>query len=197
MEFNLNSSSRDSMDPLPFNWTESDGEPNESAVRVTRSQLKRRTKFGVFLWWSDQIPTWVHPDDVQTAERLIPGYRVFKRCECENSSDRELGYSIFQYGQECFRGKPALWLEVQCHGFEIGDLIEIRSLFGKLSPQIAVITAILWNRNSLEIQYFVSVNGARVQRPYSIGEIRPAIRLGRHLSPRELRLATGRNSEAE
>jgi hypothetical protein len=197
MEFNSNPSSRGSMDPLPFSWTESDGEPNESAVRVTPSQLKRRTKFGVFLWWSDQIPTWVHPDDVQTAERLVPGYRVFKRSECENSSDRELGYSIFQYGQEWFRGKPALWLEIKGHGFEIGDLIEIRSLHGKLHPQIAVITAILWNQNSLATQYFVSVNEARIQRPFSIDEIRPAIRLGKHLSPRELRLATRRSSSAE
>ena len=197
MEFNLKSSSRESMAPLPFSWTESDGESTESAVQVAHSQLKRLTKFGVFLWWSDQIPSWVHPDDVETAERLVPGHRVFKRGECENASDRELGYSMFQYGQECFRGKPALWLEVESHGFEIGDLIEIKSLNGKLHPQIAVISAILWNRNALEIQYFVSVNDARMQRPFSINEIRPAIRLGQYLSPRELRLSTRREFTTE
>ena len=195
MEFNLNWTTRETPNSIPFSWSDSDS--SESKVSVASSQLNRQTKFGVFRWWSDQIPTWVHPDDVMTANRLVPGSRVFKQSECENASDRELGYSLFQYGPDCFRGKPSLWFEIKSHGFEIGDLVQIKSLHGKLQTQIAVISAILWNQSSLDIQYFVTVNTARVQRPFLIHEIQPAIRLGQHLSTRELGIATRRNRFAE
>ncbi len=188
---------RDSGDPLPFSWTESDSESAFTEVRVNSSQLKPATKFGVFLWWSDEIPNWVHPDDGHTAKRLIPGTRVFKRRECENSSDRELGYSSFQYGQDCFRGRPALWLEVISPGFEIGDLIEIKSRYGRMRPQIAIVSSILWNRTSRMIQFFLSVNGIRLQRPFAADEIQPAIRLGHYLSSRELQLLSSRNLSIE
>lgn len=198
MAFNLNSNSRDPLDSIPFSWNDSEQyESTETAVKVTTSQLRQLTKFGVFLWWSDQIPMWVHPDDIRAATKLVPGNRVFRRQECENSSDRKLGYSRFQYGLEYFRGQPALWLEVNSHGFEIGDLIEIKSQYGKLRPQIAIISSILWNRNSLNIEYVVNVNGVRIQRRFAIDELQPAIRLGKHLSCRELRLAARCNTAAE
>lgn len=190
----FNSNRRDSTEPIPFSWNDPDAELTESAVEVPTSRLKRPTKFGVFLWWSDQIPTWVHTDDIETATRLVPGNRVFRTAECENASDRELGFSTFWYGEESFRGKPALWLEVHPPGFEIDDLVEIKSQHGKRYPQIAEVSAIHWNRNSLSIEFFVSINGNRISRPLGGHEIRPAVRLGQFLSARERRLAaSGQN----
>lgn len=178
----------DQKDTIPFSWHDQESSIVESVVEVSTNQLMHPTKSGVFLWWSDQVPSWVHPDDMEVASGLVPGNRIFRRSECENSSDRELGYSMFRYGPDWFRGKPTLWLEVQHPGFEIGDLIEIKSQVGRHRPQIGEVAAAIWNRKSLTIQYTVSVKGVRISRPFAGSEIRPAIRLGQFLSSRERRL---------
>jgi len=67
--------------------------PQVSFVPQTPSTLKRPPKHGVCLWWSDRQPSWIHPDDVEKADVMIPGDRVFRRDECENFADRELGFS--------------------------------------------------------------------------------------------------------
>ena len=186
----------DQPDTIPFSWND-ETTTTESAVKIVHSQLKRPTRFGVFRWWSEQIPSWIHPDDQLVAERLIPGNRVFRRDECENASDRELGYSVFRYGREWLRGKPALWLEIGNPEFEMGDLIEIKSQNGKHRLQIAEISAILWNQKTLKTEFRVSINGIQIAKPYYKDEIRPAIRLGRFLTARERQLASRREGLGE
>lgn len=163
-----------------------------SEVQIAHSELKQPTKFGVFLWWTEQSPTWVHPDDVEIADNLIPSNRVFVRSNCSNASDRELGFSKFQYGAEFFRGKPALWLEVPPQDIEIGDRVEIKSQSGKLKPQIACVTDILWSRSRRTVEFLLSVNQILIRRHFLVSDFRPAHRLGRHLSSRELRPQTNR-----
>ena len=163
-----------------------------SGVQIADSELKQPTKFGVFLWWTEQSPTWVHPDDVEIADNLIPSNRVFVRSNCSNASDRELGFSKFQYGAEFFRGKPVLWLEVPHQDIEIGDRVEIKSQSGKLKPQIACVTDILWSRSRRTVEFLLSVNQILIRRHFLVSDFRPAHRLGRHLSSRELRPQTNR-----
>ena len=45
----------------------------------------------------------VHPDDQELVDRLVPGNRVFKKEECPNFADRKLGYSQLSYGDQVFR----------------------------------------------------------------------------------------------
>lgn len=151
--------------------------------------IKRVVKHGVFLWWSDQTPSWVHPDDVEIVDRLVPGNRVFRREDCPNFADRELGYSRMRYGDIEFRALPLIWREVTHEGFELHDRVEIKSGFGKRRSRIATIRDIIWNRHYQKIEYYMSVNGQPVSRAFSVEEFQPAIRLGHHLSDRELNLA--------
>jgi hypothetical protein len=155
-----------------------------------RDTIKRLVKYGVFLWWSDQTPSWVHPDDMKRVEGLVPGNRIFRRDECENYADRELGYSRLVYGDIEFRALPSIWLEVAHEGFELNDFVEIKSRFGKLRPRIATIREIVWNRRSQSIEYFMTMNGLPSSRAYCVHEFQPAIRLGTHLGERELKMAS-------
>ena len=127
-------------------------------IRQTVSQLRQPTRFGVCLWWSDEVPAWVHPDDVEIADRLVPGNRIFKRQECGNFADRKLGYSLISYGSERIRVLPAIWLPIKFEGFEIGDLVEIKSRLGRRRASIGEIRDIRWNRHAQRIEYFVKAN---------------------------------------
>lgn len=186
-------SSKHSEDAIPFAWpTDEDPELlslSRAKIKAGDSQLADKVKYGVFLWWTERTPSWVHPDDALIAAELIPGNRVFRKVACDNSSDRELGYSEFQYGRETFRGQPVIWLEIFSEGFELGDLVEIKSGMGKLRPGIATIDAIVFNRQSRRIEYFLRCNHRRIDRPFTADEFQPAIRLESHLNARTLKLA--------
>ncbi len=178
---------------IPFSWDSSDLGDGVSSVQIAHSELKQPTKFGVFLWWTEQTPSWVHSDDVKTADSLIPSDRVFLRTDCSNASDRELGFSKFQYGGQYFRGKPALWLEVPDQAIEIGDRVEIKSQNGKLKPQIACVIDILWNRTKRTVEFLLSVNEIPIRRRFLVSDLRPTVRLGEHLTTRELRRESNRS----
>jgi len=184
--------SGDELAPIPFAW------PDETGDTAGRSSLSKRsvdqplrpeTKYGVFHWWVERMPAWIHPDDIQTASEVVPSDRVFRREQCENYADRELGYSDFFYGESRIRALPGLWLEVETDGYEVGDLVEIKSQYGKLRPQIASIIDIVWNRNSRMIEYRLETNGHPIGYSFSSEDIQPAFRLGEYLTPRELEIA--------
>ena len=167
------------------------GELDQEALALIKSfdskpDLKPITKYGVFLWWSDQLPTWIHPDDLDTARRLVPGYRVFRREMCDGFADRELGFAKLCYGQETFRALPIIWLEVDNEGLEIGDQVEIKSAQGRRRPGIATLTDMTWNRHRRKIEYQLSRNGMPLRSPFLAEELMPAIRLGHHLNQREI-----------
>ncbi len=150
------------------------------------AQLKQAVKYGVCLWWSDQVPSWIHPEDIEIAKRLVPGGRIFRKEECVNCDDRELGYSFMWYGDEGFRALPAIWLEIRHEGFELNDFVEIKSGFGKRFRGIGTIRDIVWDRHRRKIEYLLTINGQKIDRTFHADEIQPATRLGSHLNSREL-----------
>lgn len=158
-------------------------------VKVSESQLRQPTRFGVCLWWPDESIGWIHPEDREIATRLVPGNRIFKRQECNHFADRELGYSLISYGEEQLRVLPAIWLPVKFEGFEIGDLVEIKSRLGRRRPAIGKIRDIHWNRLSLRIDYFVDANTIRSNSPMRSDDLQPAMRLNGFLNERELSLS--------
>lgn len=167
---------------LPFD--ESSIEPSGGVVLPPESTLKRQVKFGVCLWWADYEP-WIHPQDVDIANRFIPSNRIFQREDCDNVSDTQLGYSKLSYGDTSFRVLPAIWMEVTHEGYLLNDFVEIKSQYGKLKAGIAEIREIVWDRKSRRIHYLLQQNGNPINRPFLVEDIQPAIRLGQHLSNRE------------
>jgi len=147
--------------------------------------LKLQTKFGVFLWWSDRLPAWVHPDDLPLAEKIVPGFRVFRREPCDDAAQRQLGYARLHYGRQSFRAFPIVWLEVASEGFEVGDRVEIKSEHGKRSPGLAAIDQMLWNRNAKRIEYHLVRNGMKLKRKHEGHELIHAIQLKGFLNNRQ------------
>lgn len=157
--------------------------------KVSVSQLRQPTRFGVCLWWPSDSIAWVHPEDREIAERLVPGNRIFKRQECNHYADRELGYSLISYGPQQFRVLPAIWLPVKFEGFEIGDFVEIKSRLGRRRPTIGTIREMHWNRLALRIDYFVDASTIQSKAPMRSDDLQPAMRLNGFLSERELTIS--------
>jgi hypothetical protein len=143
--------------------------------------LRIPPKYGVYLWWPvDQ--NWVHPDDLETANELIPSNRVFRREEYDSE------YSLLLYGEQFIRVRPVLWLEIHSEGYELGDQVEVKSQMGKGQPLVATIDDIRWDKESREIKYSLSSYGRAVERSYSSDEFQLTHQLDTVLDERRLRL---------
>ena len=158
-------------------------------IKQTISELRQPPRLGVCLWWPAEASSWIHPEDMEIAKRLIPGNRIFKRQDCLHYADRKLGYSLITYGSEQLRVLPAIWLPVQFEGFEIGDLVEIKSRLGRRRPAIGTIRDILWNRLSQRVHYFVDARTIQSKTPLHADDLQPAMKLNGFFDERELRIS--------
>ncbi|WP_390895622.1 hypothetical protein [Stieleria tagensis] len=78
--------------------------------------------YGCFLRWPENGQSFIHPDDVPIATRLIPSPRVLKRMSFDGT------YYHYRYGSFRFRLRPAMWLSVRDDGIDIGDQVETTGL---------------------------------------------------------------------
>ncbi|MEM9943986.1 MAG: hypothetical protein AAF939_20680 [Planctomycetota bacterium] len=113
---------------------------------------------------------------------------MFRKDLCDNVSDQKLGYVKLTYGSVSFRVEAAIWMEIKSEGFEISDFVEINSQFGKRSARVAEIVEMQWNRHKRRIEYVLQASETRLPNRFLRSDLRPAVRLGRHLSTRELAL---------
>lgn len=154
----------------------------------SKPDLKLVTKHGVFLWGSDQLSKWVHPDDLELAAAIIPGYRVFRREPCREQEDRDLGYAEIFYGAQSLRIRPIVWLPVKPAGFTVGDRVEVLSDQGQRQPGLATIQEMRWNRYTQTIEYKLRGNELHFRRVYASDELRHAAKLNAARTRRHLRL---------
>ncbi len=152
----------------------------------TQPALKLLTKHGVFLWGSDQLNKWVHPEDLELASQLIPGYRVFRREPCRVQKERDEGYVEIFYGSQSLRIRPIVWLEVHSEGFTIGDRVEVLSDQGKRRPGLATVQEMRWNRHLKQIEYNLARNELTFRRVYTSKELRHATKLNSFLTKKQL-----------
>jgi hypothetical protein len=149
----------------------------------SKPDLKMPIKHGVFLWGSNRLAEWVHPDEQALAEEIVPGYRVFRREPCLGQLDRDDGYARLWYGQQSFRAKPIVWLEVEPEGFAVGDRVEVKSEYGKRQPGLATIVEMKWNRYEKRIEYSLRGNDLTLERIYHADELRSAVELNDSAGP--------------
>ena len=143
--------------------------------------LKVPPQYGVYLWWPVD-ENWVHPEDLHTAKELIPSNRVFRK---ESYDDQ---YSLLLYGTKFIRVRPVIWLQVENEGFELGDLVEVKSQMGKGHPLIATINEIRWEDKTRRINYSLYANGRAVRRAYTSDEFQLVQELESALDERKLRM---------
>ena len=145
--------------------------------------LRLPERFGVYLWWPQDGTDWIHADDVQLAERLIPSNRIFQRRFLNEE------YSVLLYGEWKLRVRPTMWLEVPTDGYLVGDQVEVRSRMGKRRPRIATIREIRWNRPMQVIEYYLDQCGREIPQIFRVDDIQPAFRLDQPMTIRQMELA--------
>jgi hypothetical protein len=154
-----------------------------------KKDVKAVVKHGVFFRWPAEGDfEWVHPEDRDLIESMIPGSRIFCRDYCEDAADREAGYFSIQYGGVKIRVKPAMWLHVDHEGHEVGDRIEVLSNHGKHTPVIGNIREIEYDPIARQTVYFITVNQIPLPKKFLKQDFRPCRRLEQPLSGREIEM---------
>lgn len=136
-------------------------------------------RYGVFLWWPHEGTDWIHPEDVELVEKLIPSNRIFL-CQRLNAE-----FSRYVHGEITVRLRPAMWLEIEIDGYLIGDRVEIRSQMGKRMPAIATIHDMRFNRHQGQIEYYLTVKDQQLEWPLVYTDFQPAFKLDEPLSMRQ------------
>ena len=153
---------------------------HENNWRYFEADLKRQRKFGVYLNWPEPGTSWIHPEDVLLAEQLLPSCRIF----CRDDLDRE--YNVLTYGRYSIRVRPTIWLETVEPAYQLGDHVEIKSDFGRLDPQIAIIREALWNPQRRRVEYQLIRAGRRLPGKFVTDDLQPVAPLGAHLPARQI-----------
>ena len=154
-----------------------------------KKDVKMLVKHGVFFRWPAEGDfEWVHPDDRDLIESMIPGSRIFCRDLCEDATDREAGYFSIEYGGVKIRVKPAMWLLVDHEGHEVGDRVEVKSNHGKHTPVIGNIREIEYDPIGRRTLYFISVNQIPLAKKFYKEDFQPCRRLEQPLSAREIEM---------
>ncbi len=102
---------------------------------------------GVYFAWPAQGIEAIHPDDRQVAEQLIPSDRVLHRVAFDGT------YYTLQYGEQSFRIRPSLWLQIADEGFRIGDRVEVAGRMMQAEPMIATISEMHYSQDKGAIEY--------------------------------------------
>ena len=131
--------------------------------------LKRPPRYGVFLTWPIDGNDWIHPEDVERANQMIPSNRVFRR------EDLDSEFSILTYGNQTIRVRPSMWLEIEHDGYEMGDTVEIKSDFGRQKPMIARIAEVYWNKREQRIEYVLKQEGRIIESRLTANDFRMVI----------------------
>ena len=122
--------------------------------------LKRPPVYGVFRWWPVDGDAWIHPYDVSIVKRVVPGIRVFRR------EDLDETWLRISYGRLRFRIKSAIWYEVDYEGFDVDNFVEIKSRMGQADPFVGQIRDMFWNHRYKRIEYFLHRSETPQVRPY-------------------------------
>jgi hypothetical protein len=120
---------------------------------------------GAYLVWPSEGMDWIHPEDVEQAEKWIPSSRVFRR----DSFDGE--YYRLWYGEQSIRVKPTMWRRVDDEGFSVGEQVEVLSHFFENEPTIGVISEIRFEKSSNRIVYTIESREMPIPRPFVASDL--------------------------
>ena len=123
--------------------------------------LKTDPKYGYYPWWPENGDDWVHPEDVEIARSTIPSPRVWRR-------DGQQGECIvLTYGDVTLRVQRTLWRELKWEGFDIGDLVEVRTRGMTNEHRTGAVREMHWDDHSGQIKYQIHEPDEEVENPIS------------------------------
>lgn len=128
--------------------------------------LKETAKYGYYPWWPEDGDDWVHPEDVELARSLIPSPRVF-RCDGQRGD-----FILLHYGDLRLRVRRTLWRELKWQGFDIGDMVEVRTRGMTNEHRTGVIREMLWDDHAGVMQYKLAEAGDPVDKLFTSADLK-------------------------
>ena len=95
--------------------------------------------WGVYLRAPADGNAWVHPEDLQLAQTLIPSRRVFKRVRWDGE------FYHLHYGPHQLRVRPTMWRRTPDVDLEVNQLVELLARSGAHDAGIYRIADILFH----------------------------------------------------
>jgi hypothetical protein len=123
--------------------------------------------WGVYLRWPAEGVDWIHPEDLDVAQALIPGPRVLKRVRWDGD------YYYLQYGPQRLRVRPSLWLRVPDLDLEVGQQVEVLSCDLRNDPGIFRIAEIMYSTATLAIEYHLLSTSMELTKKFAREDLRP------------------------
>lgn len=131
-------------------------------------ELKTDPAYGYYPWWPENGNDWVHPEDVEVARQTIPSQRIWRR-------DGQRGdFVVLAYGELTLRVRRTLWRELRWEGFDIGNLVEVRTRGMQNDHRTGTITEMRWDEHKGRILYEVHEPEDTIEnpRPYTADDIK-------------------------
>ena len=122
--------------------------------------------YGCFERWPENGQSFVHPDDVSTALRLVPSSRVLRRFHFDGT------FYHYAYGRIQFRLRPTMWSKIEPEGFDIGDQIQTTGLGLERDRFVALIWGMYYVRRKGCILYRLRRAERIVPKLFSGSQIR-------------------------
>lgn len=116
--------------------------------------LKTDPRFGYFPWWPEDGDAWVHPEDIETARRSIPGPRVWRLEQADTAPAADAMVTLV-YGETRLRVRPRLWRETPAPELAIGDLVEVLPHGMQNDPITGRVREVHWDDHARAVRYQV------------------------------------------
>ncbi len=139
-------------------------------------ELKTDPKYGYYPWWPENGNDWVHPEDVEIARSSIPSARVWRR------DGRQGNFVVLTYGELTLRVRRTLWRELPWEGFDVGDLVEVRTRGMTNEHRTGTIREMHWDDHTGQIKYQVHTPDEVIENPinYTVDDLK-------HVAPTDAR----------
>ncbi|QDU57845.1 DUF6960 family protein [Aeoliella mucimassa] len=121
--------------------------------------LKTDPKYGYYPWWPENGNDWVHPEDVELARRVIPSPRIWRRDGMQGEC------VVLTYGKLTLRVHRTLWRELDWEGYNLGDMVEIRTRGMQNEHRTGIIREMHWDDHSGVIRYQVTEADETLDNP--------------------------------
>jgi hypothetical protein len=123
--------------------------------------------WGVYLRPPECGMEWIHPEDLGTAQLLIPSRRVLKRHNWDGT------FYHLRYGQLELRVRPTLWLRIPPIDLEVHQTVELLARLGANDPGIYRIADIMYDPLEASIEIYLKRDELVIERPYTRDDVRP------------------------
>ncbi|MBI1248572.1 hypothetical protein GC197_12125 [bacterium] len=137
--------------------------PTDDSTPIQNSSafpVKPPVSWVMFSRWPEDGDHWIHPDDRNKAEGLIPSDCIFRREVVDDD-----WYQV-SYGDVTLRIRPVMVEELPEPKFKMGEIVELQHQFDVEKLTTGTIYAVRWSEYYQEPQYYLVRGDLKSQNPY-------------------------------